>query len=69
MANPYRWGDVTPARAAELKRRREYRASEFFAGLKARRGEAFDLERVPTASEALPELPSFDRVVPLRPLA
>lgn len=69
MANPYRWGDVPPPASQRIKARREYRASQFFAGLKARRGEAFDLERVPTASEALPELPSFDRVVPLRPLA
>jgi hypothetical protein len=53
MANPYRWGDVTPARALELKRRREYRASQLFSGLKARRGEAFDLERASTTCRFL----------------
>lgn len=69
MAKPYRWGDLPPPASQRIKARREYRESSFFVGLKARRGEAFDLESGATSSEALPALPSFDRVVPLRPLA
>jgi hypothetical protein len=65
MASPYRWGDVTPPRALELKRRREYRGSEFFARVKARRGEEFDQERAATSSAPRP---SLSVVAPIAPL-
>lgn len=30
MATPYRWGEMNPPMVDRIKKRREYRASEFF---------------------------------------